>query len=79
MPDFYRRMRNRLRTPAEGADTLVWLCLSNRALKYPSSSFFQDRKPVSKHLPLAWTSSSQADELKFMNKLEALAETFRRK
>ena len=28
MPDFRRRLEGRLRTPDEGADTVVWLCVS---------------------------------------------------
>ena len=28
MPDFRRRLEGRLRTPDEGADTVVWLCVA---------------------------------------------------
>lgn len=77
MPDFHRRMGDKLRSSAEGADTLVWLCLSPNATTFPSGGFFEDRKPVKKHLPLAWTVSSQTDEESFMAKMEELAKKFR--
>eukprot|EP00794_Sanderia_malayensis_P012781 gene12781-14092_t len=70
MPEFHSRMGNRLRSAAEGADTLVWLCISPDATKEPSGSFFQDRKSVKKHLPLAWTAASCEDKDIFMKKLE---------
>ncbi|CAB4031625.1 Hypothetical predicted protein [Paramuricea clavata] len=77
MPDFHRRMQGKLRTPEQGADTIVWLCISKEAVKTPSGSFFQDRQAVSKHLPLAWTKSSAGDEETLMTKLKELAEKFR--
>lgn len=77
MPDFHRKMGDRLRSAAEGADTLVWLCLSPDATKQPSGGFFQDRKAVKKHLPLAWTTVTQADESRFMEQLEKVASGFR--
>lgn len=77
MPDFYRRMRTKLRTPEQGADTIVWLCISQDVVKTPSGSFFQDREPVGKHLPLAWTKSSRSSEEALMTKLNELAEKFK--
>jgi dehydrogenase/reductase SDR family protein 12 len=77
MPDFHRRMQGKLRTAEQGADTVVWLCVSKEAIKIPSGSFFQDREAVSKHLPLAWTKSSTGDEDTLMAKLKELAEKFR--
>lgn len=77
MPDFYRRMRTKLRTAEQGADTIIWLCISQEAVKTPNGSFFQDREPVAKHLPLAWTKSSGSDEEILMTKLNELAEKFR--
>lgn len=41
MPDFYEKMKNKLRTPEEGADTLIWLAVSEVACKQPSGLFFQ--------------------------------------
>ena len=34
-------MKDNLRTPAQGADTVVWLAISKAALKHPSGLFFQ--------------------------------------
>nr|CAH0105053.1 unnamed protein product [Daphnia galeata] len=76
MPDFYEKMKDRLRTAEQGADTASWLAISEAALKQPSGLFFEDRRPVSTHLPLAWTHSTKEEEAKFMAKLAALAEKF---
>lgn len=72
IPQFYEMMKDSLRSAGEGADTAVWLAISKAALKHPSGLFFQDREPVSVHLPLAWTKSSIEDENLFMTKVEEL-------
>ncbi|XP_049802108.1 dehydrogenase/reductase SDR family member 12-like isoform X2 [Schistocerca nitens] len=77
MPDFYNKMKDRLRTAEQGADTVVWLAISEAAIKHPSGLFFQDRTPVPTHLPLAWTKTSKEEEEKFMKQLEELLEKFR--
>ena len=41
MPEFYEKMKNRLRTADEGADTLIWLAMSDAALNNKSGLFFQ--------------------------------------
>uniref|UniRef100_A0A4W3H0E7 Dehydrogenase/reductase (SDR family) member 12 n=1 Tax=Callorhinchus milii TaxID=7868 RepID=A0A4W3H0E7_CALMI len=76
MPDFYEKMKNRLRTEGQGADTVVWLAISNVQSQHPSGLFFQDRKPVSTHLPLAQTRASLEDEEQLMKTLEQLAADF---
>ncbi|CAG6007900.1 unnamed protein product [Menidia menidia] len=76
MPDFHRSMKESLRTPEQGADTVVWLAVSEASAKNPSGRFYQDRKMVSTHLPLAWTHSSPLEEQKLMSLLEDLAKTF---
>ena len=78
LPQFHRRMGNRLRTPRQGADTLIWLCISPNARKYPDGGFYQDRTAVNKHLPLAWTKSSKQEEEKFMTILEEIASRFKK-
>ena len=40
MPGFYNAMKNKLRTAEEGADTIVWLAMSEAALSQPSGLFF---------------------------------------
>ncbi|KAK6486824.1 dehydrogenase/reductase SDR family member 12 [Huso huso] len=76
MPDFYEKMKNKLRSEAQGADTVVWLAVSPSAATQASGQFYQDRKPVSAHLPLASTRSSAGDEEKLLTVLEQLAEKF---
>ncbi|XP_059417877.1 dehydrogenase/reductase SDR family member 12-like [Carassius carassius] len=77
MPDFYAKMKNKLRTEAQGADTVVWLAISETASRQPSGLFFQDRKAVSTHLPLASSRSSPDEDQKLMSKLEELAVKFK--
>lgn len=77
MPDFYEKMKNRLRTVEEGADTIVWLALSEAAIKQPSGLFFQDRTAVSTHLPLAWTKSTPQQNEQLINELDRIAANFK--
>ncbi len=49
LPRFWRVMRNRLRTPEEGADTVVWLCIASEP-KGASGRFWFDRAPAPTHL-----------------------------
>ncbi|XP_037322068.1 DHRS-12_like_SDR_c-like domain-containing protein [Pungitius pungitius] len=76
MPDFHRSMKDSLRAPEQGADTAVWLSIAEAPPTNPSGLFYQDRRVVSPHLPLAWTRSSPLEEQKFMSLLEDLAKTF---
>jgi dehydrogenase/reductase SDR family protein 12 len=73
MPDFRAKLLDRLRTPAEGADTVVWLAVSREAEPLPAGEFFLDRKPQSKHLPLAFTSYSDADVERLVARLREIA------
>ncbi|XP_059936067.1 dehydrogenase/reductase SDR family member 12 isoform X3 [Mesoplodon densirostris] len=77
MPGFHARLGARLRSEAQGADTVLWLALAPKAAVQPSGRFFQDRKPVPTHLPLARTSSSPAEEEKLIEILEELAQRFK--
>ncbi|KAL4647159.1 dehydrogenase/reductase SDR family member 12-like isoform X1 [Arapaima gigas] len=76
MPDFHQSMKNKLRTPEQGADTVVWLAVSEAAAARPSGRFFQDRKIIPTHLPLAWTHSSLEQKERFMSLLEELGKAF---
>jgi NAD(P)-dependent dehydrogenase (short-subunit alcohol dehydrogenase family) len=49
LPGFYRVMRQILRTPAEGADTVVWLAASER-VRGTTGRFFFDREARRTHL-----------------------------
>ena len=64
---------------SQGADTIVWLMISDAAWKAQSGLFWQDRKAVSTHLPLAWTRSSKGDEDSLMETLKQFNEQFQAK
>ncbi|XP_041752750.1 dehydrogenase/reductase SDR family member 12 isoform X2 [Coregonus clupeaformis] len=74
MPQFHQMMGERLRSAEQGADTVVWLSLSRTAGKRRSGKFFQDRRAVPAHLPLAWTHSSPEEVRSFMTQLDILAQ-----
>ena len=59
LPRFWKTMQRRLRTPAEGADTVIWLAASPAA-RGRSGLFWFDRRPRSTHL-LPWTRESDAE------------------
>jgi NAD(P)-dependent dehydrogenase (short-subunit alcohol dehydrogenase family) len=59
LPGFYRVTRAMLRTPAEGADTIVWLAASEAA-RGLSGGFFFDREARRTHL-LPFTRESEED------------------
>jgi NAD(P)-dependent dehydrogenase (short-subunit alcohol dehydrogenase family) len=48
LPRFYKLTKPLLRTPAEGADTIVWLCASDEAGQ-SSGQFWHDRRPRPTH------------------------------
>ncbi|XP_008430813.1 dehydrogenase/reductase SDR family member 12 [Poecilia reticulata] len=77
MPSFHAKMQSKLRTEAMGADTVVWLAVSPAAVKLPSGQFFQDRKPVATHLPLASSRSSPQEEEKLLAAMEEFAQKFK--
>ncbi|XP_015247691.1 PREDICTED: dehydrogenase/reductase SDR family member 12 [Cyprinodon variegatus] len=77
MPSFHAKMQSKLRTEAMGADTVVWLAVSAAAIKQPSGLFFQDRKPVATHLPLAYSRGSPQDEEQLLTALEEFAQKFK--
>jgi len=76
MPDFHAKMKDKLRTVGQGADTITWLAIVERSKLASSGDFYQDRTAVSKHLPLAWTKSSTEDEDKLMNALDEMYKKF---
>lgn len=59
LPRFHSVMQGRLRSPAEGADTVLWLAASDAA-RGRSGRFWFDRAVRSPHL-LPWTRESNAD------------------
>lgn len=81
MPSFYNLMKNKLRTVEQGADTIVWLAISQNpeAGKKNTGEFFQDRQAVAKHLPLAHTQAKPEEEEFLMKQLDDFNEKFRPK
>jgi hypothetical protein len=53
LPRFRRAMASRLRTPEEGADTVVWMAVCPR-IEGETGRFYFDREPRTTHL-LPWT------------------------
>lgn len=56
MPKFYKKLSHRLRTPEQGADTLLWLV--SRGTLLHSGKFWFDRKKT-KTYPFFWTRESE--------------------
>ncbi|KAM3861676.1 dehydrogenase/reductase SDR family member 12 [Diretmus argenteus] len=77
MPEFHAKVKNKLRAEAMGADTVVWLAVSAAAVKQPSGLFFQDRKAVATHLPLACSRCSPQEEENLQVTLEELATKYK--
>lgn len=70
MPDFYAKMKDKLRTSEQGADCITWLAACDDSVIGTSGGFYQDRESVSKHLIGAWTKESQADRTKLLEILD---------
>lgn len=71
LPRFYDLTRRILRTPAEGADTVVWLAARQPA-PTPSGAFWFDRKARSTHY-LPWTRENQATRDQLWEECQQLA------
>jgi NAD(P)-dependent dehydrogenase (short-subunit alcohol dehydrogenase family) len=75
LPRFHRVTRNILRTPAEGADTVVWLAACPAGREW-NGRFFFDRKERRTHL-LPFTRESEADRRALWQLCERSAEPSR--
>jgi NAD(P)-dependent dehydrogenase (short-subunit alcohol dehydrogenase family)/peroxiredoxin len=73
IPTFWRVTRHILRTPAEGADTVVWLAAAERAREH-TGRFFLDRTPRRTHL-LPWTRETRAERRRLWRLVEEAAGT----
>jgi len=74
MPDFYEKMKDKLRTAEQGGDCITWLVACDKSELGSSGGFYQDRKEVAKHLPLAWSAESQGERTKLLSILDDLLE-----
>ena len=72
LPRFYRRMRRWLRTPAQGADTIVWLAGANH-LPAGSGQFWLDREQAAIHI-LPHTREARDEPERLWLALEAATE-----
>lgn len=62
MPGFWKFMQKRLRSPSEGADTILWLAMTKNI--YPSGKFWFDRRENSPNwLPFTKTSKEKKQAL----------------
>jgi dehydrogenase/reductase SDR family protein 12 len=69
LPKFYHFMKKRLRTPEEGADTILWCLLKDYAPE--SGGFYFDRKKVSPYVSQKYfPTASERDEL--MSEMEEI-------
>lgn len=68
LPGFYRLTKKVLRTPEQGADTIVWLAAATEAGKV-SGKFWLDREPHTTHL-LARTRESQRERMTLLGILQ---------
>jgi NAD(P)-dependent dehydrogenase (short-subunit alcohol dehydrogenase family) len=69
LPEFHRVTERVLRTPQEGADTIVWLAAATEAAKV-SGEFWLDRRPHSKHV-LPGTRETPAERRELLKALAA--------
>ncbi|EAR08058.1 SDR family NAD(P)-dependent oxidoreductase [Reinekea blandensis] len=68
LPGFTKKLGHRLRTPEQGADTILWCLEQGRKLK--SGRFWFDRRARKTH-PFFWTREREADRLALLELLEA--------
>jgi NAD(P)-dependent dehydrogenase (short-subunit alcohol dehydrogenase family)/carbon monoxide dehydrogenase subunit G len=72
LPGFYRVTRRLLRTPAQGADTILWLAAAPEAER-ETGKFWFDRQPHPTHV-LPGTRESEGERRKLWTELERLAD-----
>ena len=66
LPMFFSLMRNRLRNTKEGADTIIWLLLTEESIT--SGSFYFDRKIVSPYLS-KYYNPTREQRISLLNKI----------
>jgi NAD(P)-dependent dehydrogenase (short-subunit alcohol dehydrogenase family) len=71
LPQFWKRMRHRLRTPEEGADTALWLAVAEQVTG-ETGKFWFDRRPVRTHL-VPWTREDEQERQHLWRMCEAYA------
>ncbi len=71
LPGFRRLIKSLLRTPEQGADTIVWLAASNQAREH-TGEFWLDRTPRPTHL-LPGTRETDEERLRLWERLTELS------
>lgn len=72
LPGFNKSFSGKLRTSAEGADTIIWLALQPKENLVPGALYF-DRAEAPKHLKLAATAQSHAVIDSIIDNLRSMA------
>ena len=73
IPGFHKAMEKRLRSPAQGADTVIWLCI--KPAIEPSGAYWFDRKVANQH-PLLWTRETENQQQALWEQVMADLEGF---
>lgn len=73
IPGFHRAFETKLRSPAQGCDTIVWMSLVKDAAKLQAGAFYLDRTPQPKHLTLGGTSYTPQQAADLYHKLLDMA------
>ena len=72
---FNSRMEGNLRSPKEGADTVLWLAVGDDAVLDQTEvggKFWFDRQVVREHMTMAWTREKEKDRVLLWNCLEEM-------
>ncbi len=72
LPKFYNLTRSILRSPEQGADTILWLAAAEEAAG-ASGGFWFDRRPHVTHV-FSGTAETEAERGRFLSELEKIAE-----
>lgn len=75
MPQFFSATKNSLRTPEQGADTIVYLSVADEAMKLECGGYFFDRKAAAKHLRLGGTEYREEDVGRLVQRLQNITES----
>lgn len=70
LPGFWKRMEHRLRTPEQGADTILWLCTAAMPLQ-KSGQFWFDRESRNTHI-WPWQRHSSREMTALIHRLDEL-------
>lgn len=73
LPGFYKHLNASLRSPEQGADTIVWLGASPAALQEQAGGFYLDRQRQAAHLFGSWTQYEEAEVDVLATRLDELA------